>query len=152
MESSPDRARRHTSHSALQSIDQDTLEHLVDVQARPETARQRLDQLDAEWDLDRTVEAGAAMLGLAGLALGVFVRPAFLVVPAAIGAGVLLFATRGSHPMLPVFRRLGIRSAREIERERYAIKALRGDFGHPDVGLSSDAAAPGWRGTGPLPH
>jgi hypothetical protein len=25
-------------------------------------------------------------------------------------------------------RRLGIRSAREIERERYALKALRGDF------------------------
>jgi hypothetical protein len=32
------------------------------------------------------------------------------------------------HPPIPLFRRLGVRTAREIERERYAIKALRGDF------------------------
>lgn len=28
----------------------------------------------------------------------------------------------------PGFRRLGVRTQREIERERYALKALRGDF------------------------
>ena len=28
----------------------------------------------------------------------------------------------------PIFRRLGIRSSREIQRERHALKALRGDF------------------------
>jgi hypothetical protein len=34
----------------------------------------------------------------------------------------------GWYPLMPLFRRLGIRTAREIERERYALKALRGDF------------------------
>ena len=29
---------------------------------------------------------------------------------------------------MPVFRRLGVRTAGEIDRERYALKALRGDF------------------------
>jgi hypothetical protein len=29
---------------------------------------------------------------------------------------------------VPVFRRLGVRTAGEIDRERYALKALRGDF------------------------
>jgi hypothetical protein len=29
---------------------------------------------------------------------------------------------------MPVFRRLGVRTATEIEEERYALKALRGDF------------------------
>jgi hypothetical protein len=29
---------------------------------------------------------------------------------------------------LPVLRRLGIRTADEINKERYALKALRGDF------------------------
>jgi hypothetical protein len=29
---------------------------------------------------------------------------------------------------LPIFRRLGFRTASEIDRERYALKALRGDF------------------------
>lgn len=63
-----------------------------------------------------------------GLALGTFVRPGLLAMPAAVGAAVFLFGTRGIYPLLPMFRRLGIRTAREIERERYAVKALRGDF------------------------
>jgi hypothetical protein len=29
---------------------------------------------------------------------------------------------------VPVFRRLGVRTRQEIEREKYALKALRGDF------------------------
>jgi hypothetical protein len=32
-----------------------------------------------------------------------------------------------------VLRRLGFRTAREIERERQALKALRGDFAHVDA-------------------
>jgi hypothetical protein len=37
-------------------------------------------------------------------------------------------ALQGWCPPLPILRRHGVRAAREIERERYAIKALRGDF------------------------
>jgi hypothetical protein len=29
---------------------------------------------------------------------------------------------------LPLFRKMGVRTQTEIERERYALKALRGDF------------------------
>ena len=32
-------------------------------------------------------------------------------------------------PPVPILRRLGVRTAREIDIERYALKALRGDFG-----------------------
>ena len=39
-------------------------------------------------------------------------------------------------PLHPVFRRLGIRTQREIELERYALKALRGDFDHGVTGLA----------------
>jgi hypothetical protein len=128
MQSSPDRARRHTARTVLRRIDDDTLDHLMEVGQKPETASRRLEALDREWDIDRTVEAEAAAMGLVGLALGAFVRPAFLAMPATVGAAVFLFGTRGLYPLLPIFRRLGIRTAREIERERYAIKALRGDF------------------------
>jgi hypothetical protein len=44
---------------------------------------------------------------------------------------VLLHATTGGHPLMPLFRRLGLRSAKEIARERYGLKALRGDFREP---------------------
>jgi hypothetical protein len=128
MERSPDRARRHTARSVLRRIDDDTLDHLMEVETKPETTSRRLETLDREWDIDRTVEAEAATMGLIGLALGTFVRPAFLALPATVGAAVFLFGTRGIYPLLPIFRRLGIRTAREIERERYAVKALRGDF------------------------
>lgn len=128
MERSADRARRHTARSVLRRIDEDTLDHLMEVAQKPETASRRLEALDREWDIDRTIEAEAATMGLIGLALGAFVRPAFLAMPATVGAAVFLFGTRGIYPLLPIFRRLGIRTAREIERERYAVKALRGDF------------------------
>jgi hypothetical protein len=127
----PDRARRHTAASVLRCIDGDTFDHLLQAQQSPEAATRRLEALDREWDIDRTIEAEAATMGLIGLALGAFVRPAFLAMPAAVGAAVLLFGARGFYPLLPVFRRLGIRTAREIERERHALKALRGDFAVP---------------------
>jgi hypothetical protein len=37
-------------------------------------------------------------------------------------------AVQGWRPPVPVFRRLGVRTREEIDRERYALKALRGDF------------------------
>ena len=150
MERTPDRARRHTARSVLRRIDDDTLDHLMEVEARPETASRRLEALDREWDIDRTIEAEAATMGLIGLALGTFVRPAFLALPATVGAAVFLFGTRGLYPLLPIFRRLGIRTAREIERERYAVKALRGDFDAlPDAPAGG---TPEKAGAAPLRH
>lgn len=75
MERSPDRARCHTARSVLRRIDDDTLDHLLEVETKPETTSRRLEALDREWDIDRTVEAEAATMGLIGLALGTFVRP-----------------------------------------------------------------------------
>ena len=40
----------------------------------------------------------------------------------------LQHGVEGWCPPLPIFRRLGIRMQAEIEAERYALKALRGDF------------------------
>jgi hypothetical protein len=44
-------------------------------------------------------------------------------------------AVQGWCPPLVVLRRRGVRTRREIEEERYALKALRGDFS----GLPPDA-------------
>jgi len=126
---SGDRHRRHTAASVLQRIDRDTEEHLHGCAAAgPEAIDERLVQLDHEWDMDRTVELEASLMGLMGLALGALVRRRFLAVPALVGAAVFLHASAGWYPLLPLFRRLGVRSAREIARERYALKGLRDDF------------------------
>jgi hypothetical protein len=59
---------------------------------------------------------------------------------------VFLHAIQGWYPLLPLFRRMGIRSQDEIDRERYALKALRGDFDAVSTVDSDTArAAAAWR-------
>lgn len=94
----------------------------------PEEIDDRLNELDREWDIERTLEAQAATVGVAGIALGVFCGRRWLALPLVVSAFLLRHATHGWCPPLPVLRRLGVRTAGEIEHERHALKALRGDF------------------------
>lgn len=89
---------------------------------------ERLKELDAEWDIERTLEANAATAVLVGLALGATVDRRWFAFPAVVAAFLLQHALQGWCPPLPVFRRMGIRTSYEIDYERYALKALRGDF------------------------
>lgn len=88
----------------------------------------RLRQLDEEWDVERLLQTNASTLVLVGLALGHRVDRRFLLLPAAVLSFLAQHALQGWCPPIPVFRALGVRTQREIERERYATKALRGDF------------------------
>ena len=54
-------------------------------------------------------------------------RPWFLL-PGVAALFMVKHVLRGWCPPVPVLRRLGFRTAGEIARERYALKALRGDF------------------------
>ena len=96
--------------------------------AGPDEIGRRLEQLDREWDLERTLEASAAVAVLAGVALGAAWDRRFLVLPAVAGGLLLLNAALGRSPSMPFLRHLNRRTASEINRERYALKALRGDF------------------------
>ena len=96
--------------------------------ADPAQAAEKLQRLDREWDIERTLQANAATLALAGTVLGARVDRRFLALPVVVFSFFAQHALQGWCPPIPVFRRLNVRTAREIERERYAIKALRGDF------------------------
>lgn len=140
-----DRVRTHTAESVLRRIDDRTVRNVADLaDADPGVIARRLDELDREWDSDRILEAEASATGLAGLALGVAIAPALLGITALAAGAVFVHAIGGWYPLMPVFRRLGIRTGREIARERYALKALRGDFvalgARPDAVMT--AAAP----------
>jgi hypothetical protein len=88
----------------------------------------QLTALDREWDFERLVEAEASLMGLGGLALAMTVDRRLLALPGFVASMLLLHAVHGWYPLLPVFRRARVRSRDEIDRERYALKALRGDF------------------------
>jgi len=131
----------HTAAAVLRRIDDETVNRLKDYAgAGAETISLRLQELDREWDTDRMIETEAATTGLLGLALGVLWQRGFLAIPAWVGGALMLHALIGWHPLLPVLRRQRLRTAREIARERYALKALRGDFA--DMEQPTDFAAP----------
>ena len=99
----------------------------------------RLDELDREWDIERVLQANASTLVMIGVALGYGWDRRFLLLPAAVLTFFAQHALQGWCPPVPIFRRRGVRTSREIERERYAIKALRGDFDHvPPAGSADD--------------
>lgn len=88
---------------------------------------QRLKQLDEEWDIERVLETNGSAILLFGLFMSVFNRR-WLILPAAVGGFCLQHAIQGWCPPIEAFRRLGVRTAKEINEERMALKALRGDF------------------------
>jgi hypothetical protein len=88
----------------------------------------RLVELDREWDIERCLETMASSFSLVGLILGIAKNRKFLALPVVVQGFFLQHALQGWCPPLPVLRGLGIRTADEISEERYALKALRGDF------------------------
>ena len=94
---------------------------------RPEEIDDRLDELDHEWNIERLLETSAGVFSLTGLVFG-SVHRRWFVLPALAGAFLLQYAIQGWCPPVSAWRRLGIRTTQEINHERFALKALRGDF------------------------
>lgn len=101
---------------------------------------ERIEELDREWDVERTLEAGAAVLALAGLALGAARDRRWLLVPAVALPLLVEHGITRWAPPVPLLRRLGMRSRKEVERERYALKVLRGDFAVVEQGPAAEPA------------
>lgn len=132
----------HTEASINAMIEQQTKRNLARFENASSAAiENRLAELDAEWDIERTLEANAATASLIGLTLGATVDRRWYLFPAVVAGFLLQHALQGWCPPLPVFRRLGIRTSYEIDYERYALKSLRGDFSHSDPGESDSSPA-----------
>jgi hypothetical protein len=122
------RVRQNTAEAINRRIDDQIARNVRYFSAHPEAIDERLAELDEEWDIERMIEANAASLALAGTVLGARVNSRFLVLPALVTAFLLQHAVQGWCPPVPILRRFGFRTADEINTERYALKALRGDF------------------------
>ncbi len=123
------RVPAHTAPGANERIREETDRQIARAaQGGPRHIDRRLAELDREWDVERCLETGAASLSLLGAVLGATRRRSWFLLPAGVAAFLLQHALQGWCPPLPLFRRLGVRTADEINRERYALKALRGDF------------------------
>lgn len=124
-----DRVRAQTATEINAQIDAQTRDRLMRAAGAPPAALGRLiADLEEEWDIERWLETNASVLALTGTLLGAFVNKKFLLLPALVLPFLLQHAIQGWCPPLPLFRRKGIRTRKEIETEKNALKALRGDF------------------------
>jgi hypothetical protein len=122
------RVRRLTAEGLNQARQTEAEARVAYCAAHPEEIEGRLRELDEEWDIERAIELEAAGTVLTGFLLGaVFSRKWFLL-PVLASSMLLLHNIQGGYPLLSLFRRVGLRTTNEIDQERYALKALRGDF------------------------
>ena len=122
-----ERVQQHTPGEINEQMETLMRARLRDLADRLDAIDRRLAQIDAEWDMERTLEANAATIMLASLALGTR-WPKWHMLSAVVAGFLLQHAVQGWCPPVAIFRRLGVRTMKEIDRERYALKALRGDF------------------------
>ena len=120
--------RSQGSPEVHRKFEQQAEKRLEWLASRPHLIAQRLRELDEEWDIERAIEANAATLALTGTVLSMTHDRRWAYLPLVVTGFLLQHATQGWCPPVPILRALGFRTQGEIERERYALKALRGDF------------------------
>jgi hypothetical protein len=88
----------------------------------------RIEELNNEWDIRRHIEIRAGIISIIGLVLGLSKNRKWLILPLIATTFLLQYAILGWAPPVYFLRKLGIRTRQEIDVEKYALKALRGDF------------------------
>jgi hypothetical protein len=142
-------AEEHGSHSSEETSSESSeqsMRHMIEERISEEIRRdiemrlhyyseagreeidERLKQLDEEWDIERAFEVNAAGSALFGLTFGMLFGRKWFILPALSAGFLLQRSLKGWSPPMTLLRRIGFRTPAEIESERYALKALRGDF------------------------
>jgi hypothetical protein len=125
----PERVRRHTSPAVNAKIDQQIAEAVRRYVDEPATViTQRIEEIEREWDIERVLETNASCLALTGVALATVFTKKWLALSGTVLGFLFLHGMQGWCPPIPLLRRFGVRTCTEIQRERFALKFLRGDF------------------------
>jgi hypothetical protein len=104
---------------------QDNINHYYHDQEKIES---RLAELESEMDLETYLETENTAITIAGVILGLTVSRRWFILPLASSLVILARLVNKDRKPLPFLRRLGLRTRAEIDKEKYALKAIRGDF------------------------
>jgi len=125
----PDRIRENTSDEINRRIDRFTEDNIRYFATQPnDVLSDRIDDLEEEWDVDRLVQACVSGVGLTSIIFGALFSKKWWLVTTAAAGFLGNHAINGWCPTASVLRRLGFRTRQEIDREKFALKAIRGDF------------------------
>lgn len=118
-----DIVRNNTSEKLNAIIDHKTRNNIEHYSAQTQTVIEaRIEQLDKEWDIERTLELNAAAIAFTGVMLSATVSKKWLLLPAVVTGFLMQHAIQGWCPPLPIFRYFGIRTRKEIEVEQQALQ------------------------------
>ena len=115
--------------SHLAQIDAKIEENIRFYATQPsEALSRRIDELDKECDLDRTMALYGSGIGVGTILFSFIGGKKWLVLGGAALGLLLKHSVDGTSPVIPLLRKFGVRTRSEIDREKYALKILRGDF------------------------
>ena len=98
--------------------------------AGPAAIDARLAELERECSAGRVAKAALGVAIVVGSVLAALVSSWWLILPAAAAVFLIQYLFTRSSWMTAVCHGAGYRTGSEIEQERFALKALRGDFKH----------------------
>ena len=143
-----ERIKAHTAPEVNEHIEEQSHVNVLGYAAQDNDAiSKRIDELDKEWDIERTLMTGAGINVLFGVLMGAFVNRKWFYWPAIVASFMLQHTIQGWCPPLIPMRRSGVRTRHEIEREKTALRILRGDFQDTGASDGTDAerAEAAWR-------
>lgn len=121
--------RKNTSSSVNKEIDEEILKNIKyysDLSEQEIT--ERIKKLDEEWDLERLLGVNMSALVISGIVLSACGNRKWLFLPTVVLGFFAQHAFQGWCPPVKFFRSLKIRTRNEIDLEKHALKALRGDY------------------------
>ena len=123
------RISKNTNNLINLRIRESTICNVNSYRTNENKTKDRIKELDQEWDIERIVETNAAsMILISSLSFFIINRNKCFLITTFISLFLLQHAIQGWCPSLPMLRRLGIRTEQEIQNEKFTLKVLRGDF------------------------
>jgi hypothetical protein len=133
-----DRVRKASPEEENKKIDENILKNLIYYKYNPSEIPSRLEELEKETDMERALESNASVFAMTGVLFSLFFGKRWLLLPTVVTGFLFQHARQGWCPPLPIFRKLGYRTRKEIETEKHALKILNGDYDDISSGKEND--------------
>lgn len=122
------RVRKSTPDKLNRKIDIQIQDNIKKYSKSRDIMTNRIKELDKEWGIERLLEINMSSLALTGITLTLLVNIYWIILPIIVLSFFVQHALLGWCPPLPIFRFYKRRTRGEIDKEKYSLKVLRGDF------------------------